>query len=78
MTLLVVLVIVLLVSAGAVALWLRYRPSPESVAVDRERSRVRQEARDASWEIHRRVSGALTEMMEAARDAQHRGPDQWR
>lgn len=49
----------------------------ESTDLAREQARIRQEARDASWEIHRRVSGALTEMMEAARDAQRRGPDQW-
>ena len=78
MTVLVLLVLLLLISAGGVALWLRYRPSQESITMDREQARVRQEARDASWEIHRRVSGARTEMMEAARDAQHRGPDQWR
>jgi hypothetical protein len=75
-TFLVILLLAALVVAGVVVLG-RRRAAQESFLVDREAARIRQEARDASWEIHRRVSGALTEMMEAARDAQRRGPDQW-
>ncbi len=55
-----------------------YGRSSAAADLAREQDRIRQEARDASWEIHRRASGALTEMMEAARDAQRREPDQWR
>lgn len=54
-----------------------YGTSTEAANRAREEARIRQEARDASWEIHRRVSGALTEMMEAARDAQRRDHDRW-
>lgn len=51
--------------------------STEAANLAREQARIRQEARDASWEIHRRVNAALTEMMEAARDAQRRGSGPW-
>lgn len=54
-----------------------YGSSTEAANLAQEEARIRQEARDASWEIHRRVSGALTEMMEAARDAQRRDHDRW-
>jgi hypothetical protein len=54
-----------------------YGRSSEAADLAREQARIRQEARDASWEIHRRVSGALTEMMEAARDAQRRDQGRW-
>lgn len=56
----------------------QYRAVEASTPGDRDAARIRQEARDASWEIHRRVSGALAEMMDVARDAQLRDRDQRR
>ena len=79
--LLLMLLLAVLAIAALVVVHLKtsgfYGASSEAASRAREQARIRQEARDASWEIHRRVSGALTEMMEAARDDQRRGTDQW-